>query len=75
MNVKQVEIKSEVAGSVWKIEVSPGDTVSAGDTLIVLECMKLEIPVIAELAGKVLEILVGEQDQVGEGEALVLMET
>ncbi|MCH8882663.1 MAG: biotin/lipoyl-binding protein [SAR324 cluster bacterium] len=73
--MKQVEIKSEVAGLVWKIEVNPGDTVAAGDTLIVLECMKLEIPVVAELAGKVLKILVGEQDQVGEGEALVLLET
>jgi len=53
-------IKSEVAGSVWKIEVAAGDDVAEGDVLMILESMKMEIPVEAPAAGKVGAILVAE---------------
>ena len=72
--MKRVEHRSDVAGSVWKIEVQLGDAVAEGDTLIVLESMKMEIPVVAETAGKVAEILVEESDAVEEGEVLLLLE-
>ena len=68
------EIQSEVTGTVWKIEVKVGDEVSDGDTLMILESMKMEIPVISTEDGKVAEILVKEEDPVAEGQAVVVIE-
>ena len=63
------DVESEVTGNVWKVEVEVGQQVNEGDTLIILESMKMEIPVEAPAAGKVAELLVspeeaGEEDQV-----------
>ena len=71
----KVEVKAEVTGCIWKVEVSPGQTIAAGDTLIIIESMKMEIPVFTEVAGKVGSILVAEADYVNEGQALVVIET
>jgi acetyl-CoA carboxylase biotin carboxyl carrier protein len=71
----RIEVKSEVTGCVWKVEVAPGQSVGAGDTLIIIESMKMEIPVFTEVAGKVGSILVVEADYVNEGQALVVIET
>jgi len=68
-------VKSEITGTVWKIEVAPGADVSSGDTLIIIESMKMEIPVLANGGGKVLEILVEEQQPVTEGQELVHLES
>ena len=68
------EIQSEVTGTVWKIVVKVGDEVSDGDTLMILESMKMEIPVISTEDGKVAEILVKEEDPVAEGQAVVVIE-
>lgn len=68
------EIQSEVTGTVWKIEVRVGDEVSDGDTLMILESMKMEIPVISTENGKVAGILVKEEDPVAEGQAVALIE-
>jgi acetyl-CoA carboxylase biotin carboxyl carrier protein len=71
----KVEVKAEVTGCVWKVEVAPGQAVSEGDALIIIESMKMEIPVITEVAGKVGTILVAEADYVNEGQAVVVIET
>jgi len=68
------EIRSEITGSVWKILKQPGDEVGEEDSLMILESMKMEIPVLAEAAGKVVEILVKENDPVAEGQALVVLD-
>ena len=68
-------LRSEISGTIWKIEVSQGGQVAQGDTLIVIESMKMEIPVVAEQGGKVVEILVAEQEPVSEGQELIRIET
>ena len=67
-------VRSEIAGSVWKIEVAVGDEVGEDDPLIVLESMKMEIPLLSPRAGVVREILVAEGDPIAEGEVAVILE-
>ena len=68
------QIDAHITGTVWRVEVSPGDQVDAGDTVIVLESMKMEMPVEAEDAGTVREVLVEEGQTVAEGDPLVVLE-
>ena len=68
--MSEQNVLSDIAGSVWKIEVKVGDRVSADDTLIVLESMKMEIPVVAPCAGTILSLQVGEGDSIAEGQIL-----
>ena len=70
----QTKVLSEQNAMVWKIEVAAGQRVDAGDTLIVLEAMKMEIPVTAPRGGVVAMILVSEKQMVAEGEALAVLE-
>ncbi len=70
----QTEAKSEITGAVWKIVTKPGDTVASGDVLMILESMKMEIPVVAEDDGTVKEILVAEGQAVSEGQAVAILE-
>ncbi|MBI2738562.1 MAG: biotin/lipoyl-binding carrier protein [Rhodospirillales bacterium] len=67
-----ITIKSEIAGTVWKIESRPGDTVETDDTLLILESMKMEIPVLAPRKGSVAEFRVSEGEPVTEGQVLAL---
>ena len=67
-------IEAHITGTVWKIEVSPGDTVDEGDTVVILESMKMEMPVEAEDPGKVAEIRCEEGQSVQEGDVLVVLE-
>ena len=67
-------IDAHITGTVWRIEVSPGDHVDAGQTLIVLESMKMEQPVEAEDEGTVRKVLVEEGQTVNEGDPLVELE-
>jgi len=69
----EIQVRSEIAGSVWKIEVAVGDQVAEEDTLIVLESMKMEIPLLAPRAGTVLEILISEGEAIGEGDVAVVL--
>jgi biotin carboxyl carrier protein len=69
-----LRVKSEIAGSVWKIEIAVGDRVAADDPLIILESMKMEIPLVAPRAGTVKQILVSEGEQIGEGDDAVVLE-
>lgn len=66
-------IRSEIAGSVWKIEVAPGQSVAEGDVLIILESMKMEIPVEAPRAGVVEAIQVSEGQAVKEDQPLLTL--
>jgi len=71
----EVTVRSELNAIVWKIEVAAGAIVQAGDTLLILEAMKMEIPVAAPRAGTVKTLLVTEKQQVAEGQALVVLAT
>ncbi len=61
------QVRTEVAGNVWKIEVAVGQTVAEGDVLVIIESMKMEIPVEAPAAGTVRALRVAEGDPVAEG--------
>jgi acetyl-CoA carboxylase biotin carboxyl carrier protein len=67
-------IEAHITGTVWKIEVSPGDHVDEGDTVVILESMKMEMPVEAEDEGTVKTILVTEGQSVSEGDRLIELE-
>ena len=69
--MSDTKIKADIAGTVSKIVVQVGSTVAVDDTLLVLESMKMEIPVCAPRAGRVSAIHVSEGDLVGEGDLLV----
>ena len=67
-------VATEVAGKVWKIEAAIGQSVAAEDTLIIIESMKMEIPVVAPRAGVVSEIMVREGDPVAEGQIVAVLD-
>ncbi len=67
-------IEAHITGTVWKIEVSAGDHVDEGDTVVILESMKMEMPVEAEDAGTVKDVLVEEGQAVNEGDPLVVLD-
>jgi biotin carboxyl carrier protein len=67
------EIRAEMVANVWKVVVSQGDSVEDGDTLVILESMKMEIPVLAESAGTVQELRVNEGDVVQEGDVIAVI--
>ena len=68
------DVEAHITGTVWKIEVAVGDAVAEGDTVAILESMKMEMPVEAEDAGTVKEILCEEGQAVNEGDTLVILE-
>src|SRR5205085_5628804 len=68
------EVEVHITGTVWKIEVEVGDNVQEGDTVVILESMKMEMPVEAEDPGVVKEVLVQEGQSVSEGDPLVVLE-
>ena len=68
------EIKSHVTGTIWKIEVAVGDAVEEEDDFIIIESMKMEMPVVAEEDCTVNEILCAEGDAVEEGQVLMIVE-
>jgi acetyl-CoA carboxylase biotin carboxyl carrier protein len=68
------EIRAEMVANVWKVVVAEGDSVADGDTLVILESMKMEIPVIAESDGRVSALHVSEGDVVQEGDVIAVLE-
>ena len=66
-------VESEVSGNVWKILVSVGDKVAEGDVLMILESMKMEIPVESPCAGTVKELCVATEQQVDEGQRVAVL--
>ena len=69
----ELRVRSEIAGSVWKIEVAIGDAVGEDDPLLILESMKMEIPLLAPRAGVVKDILVAEGEPIAEGVVAVIL--
>jgi acetyl-CoA carboxylase biotin carboxyl carrier protein len=67
-------IRSEITGTVWQIVVQAGDVLEADDTIMILESMKMEIPVVAPEAGRVVELLVAEGAPVREGQEVAVFE-
>jgi acetyl-CoA carboxylase biotin carboxyl carrier protein len=72
--VRVSDVEAHITGTVWKIEVKVGDAVAEGDTVAILESMKMEMPVEAEDEGTVKEILCEEGQSVSEGDTLVVLE-
>ncbi|MFP6695618.1 MAG: biotin/lipoyl-binding carrier protein [Alphaproteobacteria bacterium] len=70
----EFKVQSEITGKVWAIEANIGDKMDEEDTIIVLESMKMEIPVTAPQNGTLKEILVAEGDAVTEGQDVAIME-
>jgi acetyl-CoA carboxylase biotin carboxyl carrier protein len=70
----RIDVKSEITGTVWQVKAKAGDKVESGDILIVIESMKMEIPVITEDGGTVREILVKEKDPVAEGQVVAVLD-
>ncbi|MBV9464763.1 MAG: biotin/lipoyl-binding carrier protein [Solirubrobacterales bacterium] len=68
------EVEAHITGTVWKIEVEVGDSVQEGETVVILESMKMEMPVEAEDPGVVREILCEEGQSVSEGDTLIVLE-
>ena len=68
------EVEAHITGTVWKIEVAVGDEIDEGDTVVILESMKMEMPVEAEDSGTVKEILCSEGQAVNEGDSLVVLD-
>ena len=67
------EVVAEMVANVWKVVVAQGDEVAEGDTLVILESMKMEIPVITETGGTVTELKVAEGDVVQEGDVIAVI--
>ena len=68
------EIRAELVANVWKVVKATGEAVEEGDTLVILESMKMEIPVLAESDGVVREMAVNEGDVVQEGDLIAVVE-
>ena len=67
------DVRAEMAANVWKVVVAEGDTVQDGDTLLILESMKMEIPVVAEGGGTVKRLAASEGSVVQEGDLLAVL--
>jgi len=72
--MKRIEVKAEVTGKVWKILVPVGERVEADDSVMVVESMKMEIPVVSEEGGTVVELRVAEGDAVEDGQVVAIVE-
>ena len=68
------EIRAEMVANVWRVVVAEGDRVDDGDTLVILESMKMEIPVVAEGSGSVTKLHVAEGDVVQEGDLIASLD-
>ncbi len=68
------EVRAEMVANVWKVVAAEGQQVDAGDTLVILESMKMEIPVLAEEAGTLSKLHVAEGDVVQEGDLIAVLE-
>jgi acetyl-CoA carboxylase biotin carboxyl carrier protein len=71
----RIDIKAEITGKVWQIAAPVGSSVAEDDPIVILEAMKMEIPVAAISAGKVVEIRFDEGDTVNEGDVVAVLES
>jgi acetyl-CoA carboxylase biotin carboxyl carrier protein len=68
------EVPAEIAANVWQVPASVGQIVAVGDTIAILESMKMEIPVEAPVAGTITEVRVAPNDQVNEGDVIAVID-
>jgi len=68
------EVRAEMVSNVWKVVASQGDAIADGDTIVILESMKMEIPVLAEAAGTLSELRVSEGQVVQEGDVIAVID-
>jgi acetyl-CoA carboxylase biotin carboxyl carrier protein len=68
------EVRAEMVANVWKVVATEGDTIADGDTLVILESMKMEIPVLAESTGTLTKLAVAEGDVVQEGDLIAVIQ-
>jgi acetyl-CoA carboxylase biotin carboxyl carrier protein len=68
------EVRAEMVANVWKVVVAEGERVEDGDTLVILESMKMEIPVLAEDSGLIAQLKVAEGDVIQEGDLIAVIE-
>jgi urea carboxylase len=68
------EVEAEITANVWQVRTEVGAQVAEGDELVILESMKMEIPVVAPVAGTVAEVRVAPEDQVHEGDVVVVID-
>jgi acetyl-CoA carboxylase biotin carboxyl carrier protein len=68
------EVRAEMVANVWKVVAAEGESVADGDTLVILESMKMEIPVLAEDSGTITRLAVAEGDVVQEGDLIAVIE-
>jgi|TARA_B110000914_G_C15451332_1_gene441081 acetyl-CoA carboxylase biotin carboxyl carrier protein len=71
----KIEVTSEVTGNVWKVQAKVGDVLAEEDVIMILESMKMEIPVEAPVAGKLVELSVAEEDSVDEDQVVAMIES
>ena len=69
-----VNVKSEIAGNVWKIQLKPGDKVELDGEIMILESMKMEIPVLSPKGGTIREIKVAEGEAIAEGQLVAIID-
>ncbi|MDP6282828.1 MAG: biotin/lipoyl-binding carrier protein [Acidimicrobiales bacterium] len=69
-----MEVRAELTATVWKVVAEEGATVAEGDELVILESMKMEIPVVATVAGTLKEMRVSEEDRISEGDVVAVIE-
>jgi biotin carboxyl carrier protein len=69
-----IHLKSELMGVVFKVSVEEGQALAAGDTVLLLECMKVEIPIVAPTACTVTEVVVDEGSQIAEGQLVAILQ-
>ena len=69
-----MEVRAELTATVWKVVAEEGATVAEGDELVMLESMKMEIPVVAPVAGTLKEMRVSEEDRISEGDVVAVIE-
>ncbi|RCL73830.1 MAG: acetyl-CoA carboxylase biotin carboxyl carrier protein subunit [Alphaproteobacteria bacterium] len=69
--LNKVVLSSEISGSVWKIKCNVGDVIEEGQEVLIIESMKMEIPVISDFSGTVISILVDEGEMINEDQKLV----
>ncbi len=72
--MSSVKIRTEVAGTVWKIVAQPGATLAAEDVILIMESMKMEIPIEAPRAGTLVELRVAQGDVLKEGDVVAVMD-
>ena len=71
----KIEVTSEVTGNVWKLQAKVGDVLAEEDVIMILESMKMEIPIEAPVAGKLVGLSVAEEDGVDEDQVVAVIET